>query len=114
MACSFGTTHGIYLKEPKLDLGIVREVRKATDDVPVVMHGGSGVCRDDYHAVIQAGVRKINYFTYMDKAGGSGAKKYLDGLAPDAPQFYSSVFLAARDEMKENVRHAIRMFALKE
>ena len=114
LACSFGTTHGIYLKEPKLDLGIVREVRKATDDVPVVMHGGSGVSRDDYHAVIQAGVRKINYFTYMDKAGGSGAKKYLDGLAPDAPQFYSSVFLAAKDEMKENVRHAIRMFALKE
>ena len=114
LACSFGTTHGIYLKEPKLDLGIVRGVRKATNDMPVVMHGGSGVNREDYHAVIKAGVRKINYFTYMDKAGGKGAKTYLDSISSDVPQFYSSVFLAARDEMKENVRHAIRMFALKE
>lgn len=114
LACSFGTTHGIYLSKPKLDFQIIRDVRAQTKGIPVVMHGGSGVSREDYHEVIKAGVRKINYFTYMDKAGGQGVKDYLDHAPADTPLFYSQVYLAARDAMKENVRHAIRMFALKE
>ena len=114
LACSFGTTHGIYLSKPKLDFQIIRDVRDKTKGIPVVMHGGSGVSREDYHEVVKAGVRKINYFTYMDKAGGQGVKDYLDHAPADTPLFYSQVYLAARDAMKENVRHAIRMFALKE
>jgi ketose-bisphosphate aldolase, class II len=114
LACSFGTTHGIYLSKPKLDFQIIRDVRAQTKGIPVVMHGGSGVSREDYHEVVKAGVRKINYFTYMDKAGGQGVKDYLDHAPADTPLFYSQVYLAARDAMKENVRHAIRMFALKE
>ena len=63
LACSFGTTHGIYLTEPKLDFDVVRNVRVCTGNIPVVMHGGSGVSRDDYREAIKAGVRKVNYFT---------------------------------------------------
>ena len=74
LACSFGTTHGIYLTEPKLDFGVVRSVRQKCNNIPVVMHGGSGVSVDDYHAAVDAGVRKINYFTYMDKAGGQAVE----------------------------------------
>ena len=73
LACSFGTTHGIYLTEPKLDFDVVKNVRTQTGDIPVVMHGGSGVSHDDYHTAIKSGVRKINYFTYMDVAGGKAA-----------------------------------------
>lgn len=40
LACSFGTTHGIYLTEPKLDFDVVRNVRVCTGNIPVVMHGG--------------------------------------------------------------------------
>lgn len=114
LACSFGTTHGIYLSKPKLDFQIIRDVRAQTNGIPVVMHGGSGVSREDYHEVVKAGVRKINYFTYMDKAGGQSVKDYLDHAPTDTPLFYSQIYLAARDAMKANVRHAIRMFALKE
>lgn len=112
LACSFGTTHGIYLSAPKLDFDVVRQVRAVTQDIPVVMHGGSGVSREDYHEAIRAGVRKINYFTYMDKAGGSAAETYLKGLKAEEPVFFSSISMAARDAMKENVKAAMRMFAL--
>lgn len=112
LACSFGTTHGIYLSAPKLDFDVVRQVRAVTNDIPVVMHGGSGVSREDYHEAIRAGVRKINYFTYMDKAGGSAAETYLKGLKAEEPVFFSSISMAARDAMKENVKEAMRMFAL--
>ena len=111
LACSFGTTHGIYLKTPKLDFDVVRNVRKKCGGIPVVMHGGSGVSTEDYHNAVNAGVRKINYFTYMDKAGGTAVSAYLNGLKENEPIFFSSIFMAARDGMKENVREAMKVFA---
>ena len=112
LACSFGTTHGIYLTTPKLDFDVVKNVRRLTGNIPVVMHGGSGVSREDYHAAIRAGVRKINYFTYMDKAGGNAAAKYLQSLGAEEPLFFSSLSMTARDTMTENVKAAMKMFAL--
>lgn len=91
LACSFGTTHGIYLTEPKLDFEVVKNVRRLSENIPVVMHGGSGVSRDDYRKAIEAGVRKVNYFTYMDKAGGSAATEYLESLKEGEPIFFSSI-----------------------
>lgn len=112
LACSFGTTHGIYLSEPKLDFEVVRNVRKLTNDIPVVMHGGSGVSKEDFRKAVEAGVRKINYFTYMDKSGGNAAVDYLDSLKEGEPVFFSSISMAARDAMKENVKAAMLQFAL--
>lgn len=113
LACSFGTTHGIYLTEPKLDFDVVRNVRKLADNIPVVMHGGSGVSREDYKKSIEAGVRKINYFTYMDKSGGNAAAEYLGSLKEGEPVFFSSISMAARAAMKENVKAAMNQFALR-
>ncbi|MCR5508071.1 MAG: class II fructose-bisphosphate aldolase [Lachnospiraceae bacterium] len=107
LACSFGTTHGIYLKEPRLDLGIVRSVREKCGGIPVVMHGGSGVSADDFRQAIEAGVRKINYFTYMDKAGGEAAAR----LASEKDRvFFSDIYMAARNAMYENVKEAMKVF----
>ena len=111
LACSFGTTHGIYLTEPRLDFDVVRNVRAKTGGIPVVMHGGSGVSTDDYHKAVEAGVRKINYFTYMDKAGGAAVVDHLNSLKEGEPVFFSSIFMAAREAMKENVRSAMKVFA---
>lgn len=112
LACSFGTTHGIYLTEPKLDFDVVRNVRKLTNDMPVVMHGGSGVSDEDYVKAIEAGVRKVNYFTYMDKSGGTASADYLKDLKEGEPIFFSSIAMTARDAMKENAKSAMKKFAL--
>lgn len=112
LACSFGTTHGIYLKKPKLDFDVVRNVRKQTSDIPVVMHGGSGVSKEDFHESIRAGVRKVNYFTYMDKSGGSAAAEYIGTLKEGEPVFFSSVIQVAEKAMKENIKEAMKTFAL--
>jgi fructose-bisphosphate aldolase class II len=113
LACSFGTTHGIYLTEPKLDFDVVKNVRTKTNNIPVVMHGGSGVSTEDYHKAVKAGVRKINYFTYMDKSGGNAVVEYLNGLKEGEPIFFSSIYMAARAAMKENVKGAMEVFALR-
>ena len=111
LACSFGTTHGIYLTEPRLDFDVVKNVRAKTGNIPVVMHGGSGVSKEDYHKAIKAGVRKINYFTYMDKAGGAAVVKYLEEKNDDTPVFFSTLSMCGRDAMMENVTEAMKMFA---
>ena len=111
LACSFGTTHGIYLKAPKLDFTVVSGVREKTGGIPVVMHGGSGVSPEDFQKAIRAGVRKINYFTYMDKAGGAAAEAALSEMkAAGKPVFFSTLSMAAREAMKQDVMRAIRVF----
>ena len=111
LACSFGTTHGIYLTEPKLNFDIVKDVRAKADGIPVVMHGGSGVSEEDYHQAIAAGVRKINYFTYMDKAAGNAAAEYIASVEDGQPYFYSALRLKAMDAMKEDIKRAMLVFA---
>ena len=111
LAFSFLTSFCIYLTKPKLDFDIVKMVREKTGNIPVVMHGGSGVSKEDYCKAVEAGVRKINYFTYMDKAGGNAVVKYLNELEEGAPAFFSSIFTAAREAMKEDVKAAMKVFA---
>lgn len=103
LACAFGTAHGIYLKKPQLDFDRVKKIYSLID-VPIVMHGGSGVSHEDYKKVIECGVRKINYYTYMAKAGGEvvSNKEYI--------QFHD-VVNDAITAMKENVQDAIKVFA---
>lgn len=102
LACAFGTAHGIYLKEPKLDFERLGEINKVTN-VPIVMHGGSGVSHEDYEKVIALGVRKINYYTYMAKAGGEAVSDKTYGQFHDA----SNDAIAA---MKVDVKKAMRVF----
>ncbi len=111
LACSFGTTHGIYLTAPKLDFGVVEKVRKETGGIPVVMHGGSGVSSEDFRRAVAAGVRKINYFTYMDKAAGAGLTAYLESVKEGMPVFFTDAAVMATAAMKENVKAAMRVFA---
>ena len=102
LACSFGTTHGIYLTEPRLDFSVVENVRKECDGLPVVMHGGSGVSVEDFHKAIKAGVRKINYYTYADKAALERAKRILDG--EPSTYVFADLTVAARQGAEENLR----------
>jgi len=110
LACAFGTAHGVYLKKPKLDFNRLKKIDSLVD-VPLVMHGGSGVSKDDYSNAIAAGVRKVNYFTYMDKAGGSAAAEYLRSVQSGTPVFFSAIMGIARKSMQENAKNAMKMFA---
>ncbi len=104
LACSFGTVHGLYTKEPKLDFERVQKIRSLID-VPIVMHGGSGVSEADYKKLIGLGVRKINYYTYMAKAGGQGVSEL------ENPQFFHDIAAAAEKAMREDVKKAISVFS---
>ena len=103
LACAFGTAHGIYLKKPVLDLDRLEKI-KALTTVPLVMHGGSGVSDEDYKKVIDIGIRKINYYTYMAKAAGSAV------AAMEDKTYFHDMEVAAINAMKENAKSAIKIF----
>jgi fructose-bisphosphate aldolase class II len=68
------------------------------------MHGGSGVSAEDYREVIKRGVRKVNYYTYMAKAGGDAISNKIYSQFHDA-------LLDAEKAMRDNVKKAISVFS---
>lgn len=109
LACSFGTAHGLYLKAPRLDMSVLDRV-KAKVDIPLVMHGGSGVSERDYRAAIAKGIRKVNYYTYMAKAGGEEVVQKIRENEGNVI-YYHDICRWGTDAMKANVRQAMRVFA---
>ena len=103
LACAFGTAHGFYRAQPKLDYDRLSAIHERIS-VPIVMHGGSGVSAADYREVIRRGVRKVNYYTYMAKAGG-------DAISGKTYAQFHDALLDAENAMRENVKKAIAVFA---
>ena len=73
LAVAIGTAHGAYKHKPKLDIQRLRQIRAAVD-VPLVLHGGSGLSDDDFRNCIEAGVCKVNIFTDLCIAGSAAMK----------------------------------------
>lgn len=109
LACSFGTIHGLYYAEPKLDFDRITEIREKTG-VPVVMHGGSGVSEADFKECIKRGVRKINYYTYAAKAGGEAVKKKCQE-AGNETVYYHDVATWGREALRADVMEAMKVFS---
>ncbi len=107
LAPSFGTAHGIYKAKPQLDLDRVREIAEKTG-LPLVMHGGSGVSPEDYRAGIRNGLRKINYYSYMSRAG---TRAVTDLLQKEDITFFHDLALAAQWAMEADVEKAMRVFS---
>ena len=108
LACSFGTVHGLYLTEPKLDFDRISQI-KSRIGLPIVMHGGSGVSDQDFRKCINNGVRKINYYTYLAKAGGMHVKE--KAMESEGYVYYHDVTLWGIDAMKKDVLHTIKVFS---
>lgn len=111
LAIAFGTTHGIYTKKPKLDLERITKIKEAID-IPFVMHGGSGLSKEEFQTAIRNGIRKINYYTYMTLSGGRAVKEALDQKSPDENVFFHDIPMIAVEAMKENVKEAIQVFGM--
>jgi len=107
LAIAFGTAHGFYTAQPALDFDVVKNVKAATA-LPLVMHGGSGVSEEGFKKAIAGGIRKINYYSYMSKAGYEAAKAEIEA---GNSKYLHDVEFAAMKAMKEDVKKAIRIFA---
>lgn len=65
LAVAIGTAHGFYKSEPKLDFARLKKIRELSDNLPIVLHGGTGVPDEAVREAIRLGVRKINFSTII-------------------------------------------------
>ncbi len=67
LAIAVGNAHGAYKLPPKLDFERIRTIAN-TVDVPLVLHGGSGLTDNDFRQAIREGISKVNIFTDINIA----------------------------------------------
>ncbi|WP_010299042.1 class II fructose-bisphosphate aldolase [Clostridium senegalense] len=76
LAISIGTAHGLYIKEPKLNFQRLKEI-KSSVDLPLVLHGASGINEKDIRKSIALGINKINIATELKVPFTNAIKNYL-------------------------------------
>jgi fructose-bisphosphate aldolase, class II len=81
LAIAFGNAHGMYKGTPQLDLDLVAEIRKRVD-VPLVMHGGTGLSDEQFRGAIAAGICKINFYTSISNTAVDNTRTAV--ARPDA------------------------------
>jgi len=67
LAIAVGNAHGAYKLPPKLDFERIKTISEIVD-VPLVLHGGSGLTDDDFKKAIDCGISKVNIFTDINIA----------------------------------------------
>ena len=95
LAVSIGTVHGRMTGKPDLDYQRLQQINESLE-IPLVIHGGTGLSDDQFHQLIRNGVAKINYYTALADAADiqilRASKANKVGIA----------------ELMQDIRHAIR------
>ncbi|MGR0329643.1 fructose-bisphosphate aldolase [Bacillus cereus] len=106
LAVAIGNAHGMYNGDPDLRLDRLQEINGIVN-IPLVLHGGSGISPEDFKQCIQHGVRKINVAT----ATFQHVITAVNAATLNAP--YSDYFTYHQDIIEatyENVKNHIRIF----
>ena len=106
LAVAIGTAHGVYSGVPKLDLDRLTEIRKLVD-IPLVLHGASGLSDDAVRESIRRGICKVNFATELRIAYSDGVKKVLSEN-PEVfdPKKYGTV---GRENVKQLVMNRMKV-----
>jgi fructose-bisphosphate aldolase class II len=102
LAPQLGTAHGLYTHTPVLLPQRVRELTTLTD-LPVVLHGGTGLTDADFRAFIEAGVSKINISTGLKLAYMHAARAHTTRAEEtgrwDPPSMFRDIAAAVQTEV---------------
>lgn len=107
LAIAIGTAHGKYKGEPKLDLERLDTIKKLVN-IPIVLHGASGVPEDAIKKAVTLGVNKINIDTDVRVAFTEGVKSVI----VNKPEEYDprKICSPAKEEMKKVVKAKMKLF----
>ena len=106
LAVAIGTAHGEYKGEPKLDFPRLSAIRQGTD-IPLVLHGASGVPNGSIQEAIKKGITKINIATELKIPMARALQLYFQAHPEgNDPRKYMGL---AKDEVKKVVRLKIQL-----
>jgi tagatose 1,6-diphosphate aldolase GatY/KbaY len=106
LAVAIGTAHGVYSGVPKLDRERLSEIRRLVN-IPLVLHGASGLSNEEVRECIKRGICKVNFATELRMAYSDAVKKVL----ADKPQTFDpkAYGTAARENVKQLVMNRMRV-----
>lgn len=77
LAPALGSVHGLYKGEPKLNFERMMEISKITN-LPLVLHGGTGIPDAQIKKAIECGICKLNINTELQIAWSHDVRKFLE------------------------------------
>lgn len=95
LAIAIGNAHGLYKEEPKLDFDRLEEINNIAG-IPLVLHGGTGISASDIDKAIQRGIKKINFYTEIDR-------KYVAGFVKAYNENNNIYMMAASEQGRQNM-----------
>lgn len=106
-APAIGTAHGFYHAAPSIRYDHLEQLVAATN-MPMVLHGGSGLSDAVFHRLIALGAAKVNISTDLKKTYADGFRNYLEAK----PKEYNPLKLiaAVRDDVIAMAQHYFRLF----
>ncbi|MGI6685631.1 MAG: class II fructose-1,6-bisphosphate aldolase [Bacillota bacterium] len=107
LAVAIGTAHGQYKGEPKLDLPRLEKI-KSLVNIPIVLHGSSGVPDEAIREAIKRGVRKVNIDTNIREAFVKGVREVIDKNPQEIDP--RKILGPAKKAMTAIIQEKIRLF----
>ncbi|TCT14317.1 fructose-bisphosphate aldolase class II [Natranaerovirga pectinivora] len=107
LAIAIGTAHGMYKGDPNLDFDRLETIKKLLN-MPIVLHGASGISEEDIKKAVSLGVNKINIDTELRLAFQQAVHK----VVRETPDVYDprKILGPATLAIKEVVKGKIKMF----
>ena len=106
LAIAIGNAHGFYKDEPELRFDILSEVDRLVD-VPLVLHGGTGISEEDFIRCHQNGIKKINIATATFAAS---ERKVREGYEKGEIKGYYDVHTREIEGAYENAKKHMGIF----
>jgi len=108
LAVAVGSSHAMLERGASLDLELIAQLQSSLN-VPLVLHGSSGVPDETLVAGIQAGMRKINVSTHLNGYFTRAVRSWLDAneQAVDSRKYIS----AGRKAMATEAGRMLELFA---
>lgn len=106
LAVAIGNAHGNYPVAPTLAFDVLEKIHEKVD-IPLVLHGGSGITDKDFQRAISLGIRKVNIATASFNSLTAHVEKYMEST--DKHNFFD-LNEAMVQGTYENVKRHILVF----
>lgn len=105
LAPAIGNVHGLYHGKPNINIDRIKQIQEKTN-IPLVLHGGSGIPDNIIRQAIQAGICKININTELQTAWANEVRKYLkeNSKVYDPRKIISSGEITIKQTIQEKIK----------
>lgn len=106
LAPALGSVHGLYKGEPKLDFERMKKIKEETN-VPLVLHGGTGIPDNQIRQAINCGICKININTELQIAWSNAVREFVKNSEAYDPR---KIISSGEKAIKETIKNKVILF----